>query len=77
MIFRHAILTSLPLPADAPISHTKAAEIFTGHSQYGVRVMQVWLAAACPKTLIATLGDVLESGNAKNRVNLARFLDAR
>ena len=30
-----------------------------------------------PKTLIVTLGDVLESGNAKNRVNLARFFCAR
>ena len=39
--------------------------------------MHVWLAAACPKTLIVTLEDVLESSNAKNRVNLARFLCAR
>ena len=56
----------------------KGAEIFTCRSQYGARVMQVWLAAARPKTMIVTLAGVLESGNAKkNRVNLARFLCAR
>ena len=43
----------------------KGAGIFTGRSQYGARVMQVWLALACPKTLIVTLADVLESGNAE------------
>ena len=50
---------------------TKDAQICTGHSQYGARGMQVSLPATCPKTLIVTLKDVLESGNAKNRVNLA------
>ena len=30
-----------------------------------------------PKTLIATLGDVLESGNAKNRINLTFSVCAR
>ena len=48
-----------------------------GRSRYGAHVMQVWLAVTCPTILIVTLGDVLESGNAKNRVNLARFLCAR
>ena len=48
-----------------------------GRSQYGAWGMQIWLTAACPKTLIVTLGDMLESGNAKNRVNLARFVRAR
>ena len=59
-----------------PMAHgdVKGAQKFTGHSQYGTCVMQVWLAATCPKTLIVTLRDELESGNAKNRVNLARFL---
>ena len=38
---------------------------------YGPCSMQVWLTTTCPKTLIVTLGNVLESGNAKNRVNLA------
>ena len=35
---------------------TKSAEIFTGRSQHGACVMRVWLAAACPKTLIVTQG---------------------
>ena len=50
---------------------TKGADIFTGRGQYGACVMEVQLTATCPKTLIVTLGDVLESANAKNRVNLA------
>ena len=37
---------------------------------YGTCTMHVWLATTCPQTLIMTLGDVLESGNAKNCVNL-------
>ena len=32
--------------------------------------MPIWLTTTCPETLIVTLWDVLESGNAKNRVNL-------
>ena len=44
---------------------TKGAGIFTGRGQYGARVMEVQLTVICPKTLIVTLGDVLESGNAK------------
>ena len=39
--------------------------------------MPIWLTTTCPKTLIVTLGDVLESGNAKNRVNLTRSVCAR
>ena len=38
---------------------------------YGTCTMPIWLSTTCPQTLIVTLGDVLESGNAKNRVNLA------
>ena len=37
--------------------------------------MHVWLATTCPQTLIVTLGDVLESGNAKTRVNLAGSIE--
>ena len=36
-----------------------------------------WRSTTCPKTLIVTLGDVLESGNAKNRVNSAIFFCLR
>ena len=50
----------------------KGTQIFMGHSQYGVYVMQVWFIATCPKTLIVTFGDVLESlAMQKKRVNLA------
>ena len=38
---------------------------------YGTCTMHALLAPTCPQTLIVTLGDVLGSGNAKNRVNLA------
>ena len=51
--------------------HGKGADIFKGHGQDGACVMEVQLTATCPKTLSVTLGDVLESGNAKNCVNLA------
>ena len=43
----------------------KGATILVGRSQCGACAMQVWLAAICPKTLIVTLGDVLESDNPK------------
>ena len=39
--------------------------------------MTIWLTTTCPKTLFVTLGDVLESGNAKNRVNLTCSVCAR
>ena len=42
---------------------TKGANIFKGRGQYGACVMEVQLTVTCPKTLIVTLGDVLESGN--------------
>ena len=44
---------------------------------YGTCTMTIWLTTTCLKTLIVTLGDVLESGYAKNRVNLTRFVCAR
>ena len=40
----------------------KGAEILSDCIQC---VMQIWFTVTCPKTLIVTLGDVLESGNAK------------
>ena len=39
--------------------------------------MPIWLTAMCPQALIVTLGDVSESCNAKNRVNLACSVCAR
>ena len=47
----------------------KGAEIFKGRSQ--LTQTKGWLAATCPQTLIMTLGDVLESGDASSRVNPA------
>ena len=44
---------------------------------YGTCTMSIWLTTTCPKTLIVTLWDVLESGNAKNRVNLTCSVCAR
>ena len=40
---------------------------------YDTCSIQVWFRTTCPETLIVTLGDVLESANAKNGVNLACF----
>ena len=44
---------------------------------YGTSTMPIWLTTTCPKTLIVTLGDVLESGNARNRVDLTCSVCAR
>ena len=44
---------------------------------YGTCTMPIWLTTTCPETLIVTLWDVLESGNAKNRVNLTRSVRAQ
>ena len=32
--------------------------------------MPIWLTTTCPKTLIVTLGDVLESSNAKKTASI-------
>ena len=56
---------------------TKGAQIFNGHSAYGTCTMPIWLTTTCPETPIVTLWDVLESGNAKNRVNLTCSVCAR
>ena len=44
---------------------------------YGTCTMTICLTTTCLKTLIGTLGDVSESDNAKNRVNLTRSVCAR
>ena len=44
---------------------------------YGTCAMPIWITITCPKTLIVTLGDVLESSNVKNRVNLTCSVYAR
>ena len=49
----------------------------TYSTAYSTCTMPIWLTAMCPQTLIVTLGDVLKSGNAKNRVNLAQSVCAR
>ena len=37
---------------------------------YGTCTMHAWLATTCPQTLIVTLGDVLESDNAKKTASI-------
>ena len=44
---------------------------------YGTCTMPIWLTTTCPKTLIVTLGELLESSNAKNRINLTCSVCAR
>ena len=55
----------------------KDAEMFTGRSQYGAWYHAGLALSRMPQNTDGTLGGALESGNAKNRVNLARFLCAR
>ena len=55
----------------------RARTYLTVSVAYGTCTMPIWLTTTCPKTLIVTLGDVLESGNAKNRVNLTCSVCAR
>ena len=49
------------------MARARARKYLPVTAAYGTCTMHVWLAAACPKTLIVTLGDVLESGNARNQ----------
>ena len=37
---------------------------------YGTCTMPIWLTTPCPKILIVTLWDVLESGNAKKNASI-------
>ena len=55
----------------------RARKYLTVTVAYGTCTMPIWLTTTCPKTLILTLRDVLESGNAKNRVNLTCSVCAR
>ena len=59
------------------MAYIRARKYLTVTVAYGTCTMPIWLTTTCPKTLIVTLGDVLESGNAKNRVNLTRSVCAR
>ena len=59
------------------ITYIRARKYLTVTVKYGTCTMPIWLTTTCPKTLIATLGDVLESGNAKNRINLTCSVCAR
>ena len=59
------------------MAYIRARTYLTVAVAYGACTMPVWLTTTCPKTLIVTLWDVLESGNAKNRVNLTRSVCAR
>ena len=55
----------------------RARKYLTVTVAYGTCTMPIWLTTTCPKTLIVTLWDVLESGNAKNRINLTCSVCAR
>ena len=55
----------------------RARKYLTVTVAYGTCTMPIWLTTTCPKTLIVTLGGVLESGNAKNRINLTCSVCAR
>merc|ERR1712185_696622 len=57
--------------------HLRARTYLLVTVAYGTCTMSIWLTTTCPKTLIVTLGDVLESGNAKSRINLTRSICAR
>ena len=59
------------------MAYIRARKYLTVTVAYGTCTTPIWLTATCPKTLIVTLGDVLESGNAKNRVNLTCSVCAR
>ena len=59
------------------IAYIRSQKYFTVTVAYGTCTMPIWLTTTCPKTLIVTLGDELESANAKNHVNLTRSVCAR
>ena len=59
------------------MAYIRARTYLTVTVAYGTCTMPIWLTTTRPKTLIVTLRDVLESGNAKNRVNLTRSVCAR
>ena len=59
------------------MAYIRARTYLTVTVAYGTCTMPVWLTTTRPKTLIVTLRDVLESSNAKNRVNLTCSVCAR
>ena len=56
--------------ASIVMAYIRARKYLTVTVAYGTCTMPIWLTTTCPETLIVTLWDVLESGNAKNRVDL-------
>ena len=59
------------------VAYRRARKYLTVTVAYGTCTMPIWLTTTCPKTLIVTLGEVLESGNAKDRINLTCSVCAR
>ena len=52
------------------VAYIRARKYLTVTVAYGTCTMPIWLTTTCPQTLIVTLGGVLESDNAKNRIDL-------
>ena len=63
--------------ANIVMAYIRARTYSTVTVAYGTCIMPIWLTTTCLKTLVVTLRDVLESGNAKNRVNLTCSVCAR
>ena len=59
------------------MAYIRARKYLTVTVAYGTCTVPIWLTTTCLKTLIVTLWDVLESGNAKTRVNLTCSVCAR
>ena len=51
--------------AHIAMAHIRERTYVTVTVAYGTCTMPIWITTTCPNTLIVTLGDVLESGNAK------------
>ena len=63
------IVMALPLMTYIVMAYIRARKYSPVGMWHGASC-RIWFTTTCPKTLIVTLGDVLESGNA-NRFNLA------
>ena len=63
--------------ASIVIAYIRARTYLPVTVAYGTCTIPIWLTTTRPKTLVLTLRDVLESGNAKNRINLTRSVCAR
>ena len=55
----------------------RARKYLTVTVAYGTCTRPIWLTTTCLETLTVTLWDVLECGNAQNRVNLTFSVCAR